>query len=315
MIFLLVYILLLSLFFNPILCISSTKARTLFHACLPKTPNASPAETPIIILHGLLGSSRNFQSWARLLGKELNSNRDIVCMDLRNHGRSSVAYGALDMDYDTMAMDVIHTIKTLGLNSVHIIGHSVGGKVAAASALKSDAELQIKSLVMMDISPIPYAKSDFLSVIDTVNILYGMQKKINQETTKEEIASLVSQEFSEKNLQAFLLSGLQASLDGYRWSFNVNAIYESLDAIRDFDLKNVDGFPSPTFPYPMLVMKAADSPFVRSTHVAKISKLFPKYNMVNIKNAGHWLHFDQPQVTVEKVKGFIESVEAWHESQ
>ena len=60
----------------------------------------------------------------------------------------------------------------------------------------------------MDISPIPYAKSDFLSVIDTVNILYGMQKKINQETTKEEIASLVSQEFSEKNLQAFLLSGI-----------------------------------------------------------------------------------------------------------
>ena len=107
--------------------------KVLYHSCLMKKNipmHKQNNRDPVIILHGLLGSSRNFQTWAKLLYDKLDGEHDIICMDLRNHGRSSL-HGGLKMDYKMMANDILTTIKRLGIERAHIIGHSMGGKVVS----------------------------------------------------------------------------------------------------------------------------------------------------------------------------------------
>lgn len=87
-------------------------------------PSANTKE-PIVILHGLLGSSRNLMSWAKLLNSKLNNQHDIYLLDLRNHGQST-KLGPLLMEYNLMAGDIIATLDSLNINSFNLIGHSLG---------------------------------------------------------------------------------------------------------------------------------------------------------------------------------------------
>jgi len=101
----------------------------------PSTTDSSEKKAPVVILHGLLGAARNFQSWSKLYQqKELEyrqqqqtitvdpttidiSTRDCICIDLHNHGRSA-CLGSLEMDFTNMARDVRYTLSKLGLTKV-----------------------------------------------------------------------------------------------------------------------------------------------------------------------------------------------------
>lgn len=153
-------------------------------------PSANIKE-PIVVLHGLLGSSRNLMSWAKILHNKLNNQHDIYLLDLRNHGQST-KLGPLLMEYNLMAGDVIATLDALSIKSFHMVGHSLGGKVAGATSLKySD---RVKSLVFLDISPIKYDKTSdvFKEVIHTVDFLVSSKSKISESSSKKEVQELIS---------------------------------------------------------------------------------------------------------------------------
>lgn len=159
----------------------------LHHHHLP----SSNTKEPIVILHGLLGSSRNLMSWAKLLHSKLNNQHDIFLLDLRNHGQST-KLGPLLMEYNLMAGDIIATLDSLNIKSFHMVGHSLGGKVAGATSLKySD---RVKSLVFLDISPIKYDKTSevFKEVIHTVDFLVSSKSKISESSSKKEVQELIS---------------------------------------------------------------------------------------------------------------------------
>ncbi|MEJ2143436.1 MAG: alpha/beta fold hydrolase, partial [Gammaproteobacteria bacterium] len=63
--------------------------------------------TPIVLLHGLLGSSSNWHSIAR----QLSENHPVLVPDLRNHGQSP--HGE-PMDYQAMCQDLVGLFKDLG---------------------------------------------------------------------------------------------------------------------------------------------------------------------------------------------------------
>ena len=99
---------------------------------------------PLIVLHGLFGSGRNWQSHSRRLAERFQ----VISVDLRNHGMSS--HHAL-MDYTNMATDVLELMDRLGLESADVLGHSMGGKVAMQIALQTPA--RVDRLIVVDIAP------------------------------------------------------------------------------------------------------------------------------------------------------------------
>src|SRR5690554_6843100 len=102
---------------------------------------------PLVILHGLFGNQGNWAWHAR----ELSSEYEVYAFDLRNHGRSPWSD---THDYPAMAEDVAETMESLGLSSAHILGHSMGGKVAMQLALTQPE--RVRSLVVVDIAPVTY---------------------------------------------------------------------------------------------------------------------------------------------------------------
>jgi len=99
-----------------------------------KLPSAD--KPPCVILHGMLGSASN---WRGLLarGDLFASDQYIAAVDLRNHGSSE---HASTMTYPEMCKDVIEYSRMLGVDKAHIIGHSMGGKVAMTLALTVSAQ-------------------------------------------------------------------------------------------------------------------------------------------------------------------------------
>jgi pimeloyl-ACP methyl ester carboxylesterase len=166
---------------NNIDVVSSSKPQFLFHSVmlspLPPPDTAEGRET-IVIMHGLLGSAKNFHNVAKLLQKAIPSV-DIVVFDLRSHGRSFANLGDLHFDYNLMAADVIHSLQKLKLHDncpLHVVGHSMGGKVAAATCLLSQRDhpaIDIRSVALLDISPVQYSADEFTDVLAALDFLEG----------------------------------------------------------------------------------------------------------------------------------------------
>ena len=116
---------------------------------------------PLIILHGLFGSSKNWQSLSKVFSKHF----DVLTLDLRNHGES---FHSDVMDYPAMVDDVYQLLNQLGIKSCRLIGHSMGGKIAMLFA--SDYPQLVSQLVVADIAPIAYEHS-YDHLIDPVMAL------------------------------------------------------------------------------------------------------------------------------------------------
>lgn len=275
--------------------------RVLYHSCRLAPAESHRAE-PIVILHGLLGSNRNFQTWSRILQQKTSSEHDILCFDLRNHGRSAL-YGSLPMTYAAMADDVWHTLDTLGVRRCHLIGHSMGGKAAAAAALSAPSKEQVLSLALMDISPVDYQQKDFQSVLDSVRKLADMSATM-QSMTRGQLQALVSAAFSDTALAQFVMANAIPSQNGMRWSFHIDSIASSMADIMSF----LPAAPAAPSPIPTLVLKGDKSDFVKAAHVQAIAKLFPRYALATVRNAAHWLHIEQPEQSAGAVAAFLAKV-------
>src|SRR4051812_22670243 len=92
---------------------------------------------PIVLLHGLLDSS---EGWADLATR---TERPCLALDLPGFGGSSLPFRP-HIDY--YADDVALALRQLGVTRCAMVGHSLGGGVAAAVAERVDS---VASLVLL----------------------------------------------------------------------------------------------------------------------------------------------------------------------
>ena len=295
----------------------STRApQYLYHSVMmAPTPSAIPSET-IVMMHGLLGNAKNFQSIVKLLQSKLETPHDIVVFDLRSHGRSK-ALGDLSFDYKDMADDVLHTCGKLKLSKVHLIGHSMGGKVAAAACLAQQSDISILSASILDISPIEYTEEDFHNVLDTIDFLENATKSMTESTSKKDMTRLIEESFDDQQLRMFLGSNLVENKDkekkgrGVEWRFSIPGIVRSRSSLLAWDF----GSEHPPFRCPLLLLKGSESSLVKASHLEHIKQHFPLYSLQSIKGAGHWLHADKPEETAIALANFLKAAREWHITQ
>lgn len=244
------------------------------------------AGTPIILLHGLLGSSRNWQSAGRKLGERL----PVYALDLRNHGASP--HNNV-MDYPSMAADVLGWMDEQGFSTIHILGHSMGGKVAMSLACRYPE--RIASLTVVDIAPRaapPRWEREFAIM---------RQMPVGQFTNRAEAEEWLEPEIRDWAFRKFLVSNLErAEAGGFRWIVNLDILHAALPNLFQQIPKDGERFGGP-----VLYLRGELSKFIQDEDESMIKSFFPDVRLVTVAGAGHNIHFDQTERFVEIVKNHL----------
>lgn len=247
------------------------------------TMGEAGAHPPLLIAHGLYGSARNW----RVLQKRLAERRQVIAVDMRNHGDS---FHAAAHGYADLADDLAVVIAAHG-GQADVLGHSMGGKAAMMLAL-TRPDL-VNRLIVADIAPVAYGHSQ-LPNIDAMKAV-----DLSGVTRRAEADSQLKAWVAEAPLRAFFLQSLDLGPDGARWKLNLDVLADQMPQLM--------GFPdiSATFSHPALFLHGALSDYVQPGSRAKINQLFPNAMFEEIDGAGHWLHAEKPREFQSSVQNFL----------
>ena len=226
----------------------------------------------IILIHGLLGSLENLA----MVAKGLVDNYTVTSIDVRNHGSSFHQQG---MDYDDLAQDVIYLLDHLAIQNCHLLGHSMGGKIAMRLALQNSN--RINKLIVADIAPVAYP-AHHKTILAGLNSLDLTQLKTRSQADKQ-LESYVA----ELGIRQFLLRNLTTSENKLSFKCNLNNIEQGYPDI----MKGYQG--SEQFNGNTLFIKGGNSDYILAEHRARILQLFPNSKAKIIQGAGHWLHAER----------------------
>jgi esterase len=240
---------------------------------------------PLLILHGLLGASGN---WHSLSSSRFAPNFKTFAVDLRNHGRSPHSD---TFNLDVMAEDVRSFMEGHSLETGHVMGHSMGGKVAMVFALTYPE--RVDRLIIADMAPREYPRhhEEIFDALRSVNP--------SAHGSREEVDQALAQRIKAAPVRQFLLKNLVRHGERYAWQMNLEGIYRNYDAIN----RAVDADHS--FDKPTLFIRGEKSDYVTDADFADITRLFPNAQMVTIPGAGHWVHADRPDAFADAVLEFL----------
>jgi len=259
------------------------------------------AAPPMIIVHGLYGSSDNWVSIAR----DLSDRFEVYVVDQRNHGQSP---HSPQHDYPSMREDLREFMDAQGLRRAVLIGHSMGGKTVMSFAEAWPARVQ--AMVSIDIAPRSYKNLALASrsAPNHSNIIEAMMKlDLSGIESREDADQALAHSIGSERIRSFLLKNLRRDPGGaFRWRLNLEAIAASQDAIfggMDHDAiaarGGITGFPA-------LFISGGNSEYIRAEDHQAIRDIFPTAEFVTIPGAGHWVHAEQPALLVKTIRYFLD---------
>ncbi|HLA56044.1 MAG TPA: alpha/beta fold hydrolase [Flavobacterium sp.] len=241
---------------------------------------------PLIILHGFLGMSDN---WKTLGGQYAAAGFQVHALDLRNHGRS---FHSDEFTYEAMVQDLVEYCAANNLNVIDLLGHSMGGKVAMLFAVTYPEK--VNKLIIADIAPKYYAPhhDDIMAALNAVDF--------SKKPGRHEVEDIMKPYVPDFGTRQFLLKNLYwKTPDQLAFRFNLEVFNKNMDLI---------GKPLPenaVFEKPTLFIRGANSGYVHDDDRTLIKHHFPKAVLVTIKNAGHWLHAENPKEFLATTLAFL----------
>ena len=228
---------------------------------------------PLVILHGMLGSSRNWQT----AGRDLSARYHVMALDLRNHGSSPHADS---MTYPEMMADVLAWLDERGLGRVELVGHSMGGKVAMLLACRHPERVQ--QLFVVDIAPKDYYWPGHRQSFAAMNELNLADLRSRAEAEMRFEARVPSWA-----LRKFLTTNLERAESGWYWQINLPVLTASLPMLEKNPLAESDGFDGP-----VRFICGGKSDYVEPADHGRILGHFPRAEIQTVASAGHNPHME-----------------------
>ena len=241
---------------------------------------------PLLILHGFLGMSDNWKTFAKNIS---NSGFEVHLIDQRNHGRS---FHSPEFSYDLMADDLERYSAHYGLNKFHLLGHSMGGKTAMYYAAKYSN--RVEKMVIADIAPKYYPPHH-------QQILKGLSAlDFNTISSRLQADEALSTFVTEKGVRQFLLKNLYwETKDRLGLRANISVLSQKAEAVGE-------ALPSSyLFHGPTLFLKGEKSDYITDEDSSLLKQHFPYTTLETIQNAGHWLHAENPVHFYEITRRFL----------
>lgn len=241
--------------------------------------------TPLVILHGLFGSSDNLGS----IGTELSQDFDVLLVDQRDHGRSPHTER---ITYPAMAEDVHALVVSLGLKDIVLVGHSMGGKTAMVFGQRWPELL--KQLVVLDISPREHDDNHahIIAALRTSDLSTGR--------TRKEVEDHIKSHVKEPGVVQFIMKNLYwKTPEQLAWRMNVEGLYR--------DLKHILApIGHETVRVPTLFIRGGQSDYITRADIPQIKEQFPNSRIETIDFAGHWVHAQAPHEVVELIRSTVQ---------
>ncbi len=242
---------------------------------------------PLIILHGMLGSSRN---WATV-GKKLAEFSHPVALDLPNHGDSPRADSA---SIQTMATAVLDWMDEHGVTRASLMGHSLGGKVAMR--LACDVPERVERLFVLDIAPRPYSPNtatlDAMIAIDVGAL----------QTRGDADAQLAAAGMGPTH-RGFLLTNLvRNDSGGFRWQVPLEVIRNHIPEWTRTPLEAGDRYEGQT-----LFISGGRSEYLTRSDFEAARGSFPNSTLLVLPDSGHNVHIEGGDAFVDAVRTAMEA--------
>jgi len=239
----------------------------------------------LIILHGLFGSLDNWQSIAQIFSQDFT----VYILDQRNHGKSP-HYD--EHNYTLMAKDLNEFMTNQNIEKAHLLGHSMGGKTVMQFAV--DFPHKLEKLIVADIAPKYYAPHHQQIIKALLSVDFSKVKN------RKEVGDVLAEHINELGVQQFLLKGLTwETKQKMKWKFNLKALSSEIENIGEA----LDGHVY--FTNPVLFLKGENSDYIKDDDLELIEECFPVSELVQIDNAGHWLHAENQKDFVHEVLTFL----------
>ena len=238
---------------------------------------------PLVILHGMLGSSRNWQT----AGRDLAEAFHVHALDLRNHGSSPHAE---PMTYEMMMADVLAWLDAQSLPRVTVLGHSMGGKVAMLLACRHPA--RVERLIVIDIAPKDYYWPGHRASFAAMN-------ELNLEDVRSRADAEMRFEARVPSwpMRKFLTTNLERRETGeWFWQINLPALTAALPDLEKNPLRPEDEFEGPT-----RFVAGGKSNYVEPSDHAVIRAHFPTSEIVVLPGSGHNPHMESREEFVRAV--------------
>ncbi len=238
---------------------------------------------PLILLHGL---TANGLCWTAV-AHELEGEYDAIMPDLRGHGKSSAPEHGYR--YEDHANDVVGLIKGLGISAPILIGHSMGGLVAAVVASHDPA--LIRGLILADPTFISSRRQREVRDSDVAD----QHRRVLNSSLEEVVRDLRMKHAHRDSATVERIA--KARLETRMSAFDVltppNPEYRQL--LRSIDVPG------------LLVI--ADAGVVSADVASELQLVNPKLQVAQIEDAGHGIFYDQPDRFSAVVKSFLHSID------
>ncbi|RZJ63143.1 MAG: alpha/beta fold hydrolase [Flavobacterium sp.] len=241
---------------------------------------------PLLIIHGFLGMSDN---WKTLGGQYAKEGFEVHTVDMRNHGKS---LHSDDFTYKAMVQDLVEYCQGNNLDTVNIIGHSMGGKASMFFATQYPEKTD--KLIIADIAPKYYRPhhEEILAGLSAVDF--------SVKPERSDVEEILSKYVDDAGTRQFLMKSLYWKQPGQlAFRFNLDVFTKDPDAIGD-------ALPSGAkFDKPALFLKGDRSRYIKDEDEELIRSHFPQAEIIEIKNSGHWLHAENPADFLEETLKFL----------
>ncbi|HSO85109.1 MAG TPA: alpha/beta fold hydrolase [Draconibacterium sp.] len=252
--------------------------------------------SPLVIVHGLYGSSDN---WINI-GKRLAEKHTVYMIDQRNHGRSPFSNSH---NFNDMRDDLEEFFEKHNIEKATLLGHSMGGKVAMWFA--ADFPEKVEKLVIADIAPKDYLllKEDSQFYLHQNILLAMMEIDFTKIKSRNDVDDFLAQKIDDVNIRQFLLKNVAKDKINhlYKWRVNAGVLYDHLDEIVSGVNKNWLDDRIPITSYPVIFIRGMKSKYIIPEDEPMIKEIYPDSRIIDIPDAGHWLHAEQPEKFMKAV--------------
>lgn len=236
---------------------------------------------PLVLLHGLFGSADNWGS----IAKHFSQHYQVISVDLRNHGRSPHSDS---QTYPDMADDLLAVLDTLGLSQVHLLGHSLGGKVAMQFATQYPD--RVSKLIVVDMAMRAYPDR-YTQLMD-----HMLAVDLSQMASRNEVDNALKDAIPNLRVRQFLLTNLVKNEAQLQWRINLPALKANYATLIAAIAVHFDS--------PSLFIRGERSDYVQASDIAELQQHFTQSEFVSLPT-DHWVHAEQTELFIQAVENFI----------